>query len=337
MGAKHVFILLILLSMCFLGGCAGRQGTADVPTPPTPLPPQEEPTKDNKKITQNDAAYREDEKGQYLAVDVPVENSSGPRFGEPSELADLLNMEGVNTKENTAVNLLRPAAIREAAQLVTFQTAIAFRYKQLLAVTEGYSGIMDAAFNFSPLLMTQDEALIMPPMLTRAGASMRIEASNTATAAATSYEMLEPAKYVSTIPTWRQFLMVDSFPEPEKPNPAVMPQNAKERAIWRTAVREAWAQGLAEADQLYTDNVSRMVRDYRGIMLYHLLTAQHLLSEVHTASADLGMKTSDNGNKLNIGQKVYRITVPSAFTASDAELQYVLDAKETNLQKPSRK
>ena len=56
-----------------------------------------------------------------------------------------------------------------------------------------------------------------------------------------------------------------------------------------------------------------MVRQYRGIMLYHLLTAQHLLSRVNTASADLGMKTSDNGGKLNIGQKVYRITAPSVF------------------------
>jgi hypothetical protein len=80
-------------------------------------------------------------------------------------------------------------------------------------------------------------------------------------------------------------------------------------------VREAWARGVAEADQLFADNVARMTRQYRGIMLYHLLTAQHLLSKVGTASADLGMKTSDNGNKLHIGQRVYRITAPSFFSA----------------------
>lgn len=74
------------------------------------------------------------------------------------------------------------------------------------------------------------------------------------------------------------------------------------------------AQGLAEADQLYADNVSRMARSYRGVMLYHLLTAQHLMSRVTTASADLGTRTQ--GNKLNIGQKVYRITAPSAFTVA---------------------
>ena len=172
---------------------------------------------------------------------------------------------------------------------------------------------MDTAFNFGPLLMTQGDALILPPVLTRAGVSMRIESGETATTAQTSYELLAPARYVSTVPTWREFLMTDGFPEPEKPNPAVMPKNDKERLIWRAAVREAWAQGVTEADQLFTDNVSRMVRQYRGVMLYHLLTAQHLLSRVNTASADVGMKTTDSGNKLHIGQKVYRITGPSAF------------------------
>jgi hypothetical protein len=92
----------------------------------------------------------------------------------------------------------------------------------------------------------------------------------------------------------------------------VLPRNDKERAIWRAAVREAWAQGLVEADQLYEDNVARMVRQYRGIMLYHLLTAQHILSRVHTASAPVMLNSSDT--MLYIGQKVYRITAPSRFT-----------------------
>ena len=225
-------------------------------------------------------------------------------------------MKGVDNKEKTAVQLMRPNAIREAARLVTFQTAMSWRYGQLMAETERYSAVMDTAFNFAPLMLTQDEALIMPPQLARAGASMRIEDGATATAAKTTYELLEPARYIAVTPNWREFLMADDFPKPEQPNPAVLPKNAMERAIWRSAVREAWKQGLAEADQLYADNVSRMARSYRGVMLYHLLTAQHLLSRVNTASSNLGTRQSDNGNKLNIGQKVYRITAPSAFTAT---------------------
>lgn len=319
-GKFFSLLLPLALTIC-LGGCAGKQGAVVNPAPVPPdvanaPAPADSADKGTGKFTPYDASYREDGTGQYLTVHLTSDPASGPRKGEPGELAELLEMKGTDTREKTAVQLMRPSAIREAAQLVTFQTAIAWRYKQLADQTEGYGAIMDTAFNFAPLMLTQGEALIMPPLLTRAGASMRIEDAGTATTAKTTYELLEPARYVAVIPNWRAFLMMDEFPEPEQPNPAVLPKNAEERAIWRAAVREAWAQGLNEADQLYADNVARMARSYRGVMLYHLLTAQHLLSRVNTASSDLGMHQSDNGNKLHIGQSVYRITSPSAFTVA---------------------
>ena len=319
---KLAGLLLPLLLCAGLVGCAGKQ-SAGIATP-APVPPDvvnapapaDSADKGTGKFVPHDASYREDGSEQYLTVHLPSDPASGPRKGEPGELAKLLEMKGTDTREKTAVQLMRPSAIQEAARLVTFQTAIEWRYRQLVVQTEAHSAVMDTAFNFSPLMLTQGEALIMPPLLARAGASMRIEDGATATAAKTTYELLEPARYIAVVPNWREFLMADDFPEPEQPNPAVLPRTAEERAIWRTAVREAWAQGLAEADQLYADNVSRMARSYHGVMLYHLLTAQHLLSRINTASADLGIRASDN--KLNIGQKVYRITAPSAFTVMSA-------------------
>ena len=315
-GRFFSLLLPLAFTIC-LAGCAVKQGDVVNPAPVPPETvnapaPADSADKGTGKFVPHDAAYREDGTEQSLEVYLPADPASGPRKDDPGELAALLEMKGADTREKTAVQLMRPSAIREAARLVTFQTAMSWRYGQLVAETERYSAIMDTAFNFAPLMLTQGEALIMPPLLTRAGASMRIEDGATATAAKTTYELLEPARYIAVVPNWREFLMADDFPEPEQPNPAVLPKNAEERAIWRTAVREAWAQGLTEADQLYADNVSRMARNYRGVMLYHLLTAQHLLSRVNTASADLGMRQSDS-NKLNIGQKVYRITAPSAF------------------------
>ena len=321
---KLAVLVLPFLLCAGLTGCAVRQGEAVNPAPVPPdvvnaPAPANSADKGTGKFVPHDASYREDGSGQYLAVHIPADPASGPRHGDPAELAGLLEMTGTATgKEKTAVQLMRPKAIREAARLVTFQTAMSWRYGQLLEETERYSAIMDTAFNFAPLMLTQGEALIMPPQIARAGASMRIEDDVTATAAKTTYELLEPARYVAVVPNWREFLMADDFPSPEEPNPALLPKNTEERAIWRAAVRETWAQGLAEADQLYADNVSRMARSYRGVMRYHLLTAQHLLSRVNTASSDLGTRRSDNGNKLNIGQKLYRITAPSAFTVAPA-------------------
>lgn len=331
--SKKILSTLLPLVVCVsLAGCAVKQGSE--PVPPVPLPPQtteqsRPALREGEKVDFAAPPYAEDDTAQYVVASIPAAFSQGPRKGEPDELVELLDLKGNGSAKDTAVSLMRPMAVREAAQLVTLQTAMAWRYKQLLAVTEGYGAIMDTAFDFSPLVMAQGDALIMPPLLTRAGASMRIESTGTATAAETTYELLEPARYIASVPNWREFLMADAFPEPEKPHPAVLPKNDTERAIWRAGVREAWAQGLAEADQLYADNVSRMARNYRGVMLYHLLTAQHLLSRIDTASADLGMRMSDDGNKLNIGQKVYRITAPSVFKVREAEVSKADKARKT--------
>lgn len=307
---KHFFLggiaVLPLLCAVLLSGCSlfQPQTTNEPPVPMPPLKPAPEASQSTPV-----------QQGTSISVEVPAPPSSGPRVGDPDPLIRLLTMEsGAPSADESAVKKLRPTAIKEAAHMVTLQTAIAWRYKQLLDAVYTHAAIMDTAFNFSPLMMTQGDALIMPPVLTRAGASMRIEDEGTATAASTSYELLQKAKYVSVVPHWRTYLMADGFPEPELPNPAMLPKTSKERAIWRTAVREAWAQGLTEADQIFEDNLARMVRDYRGVMLYHLLTAQHLMSRVRTSRNDMGLHISGQGTRLNIGQKVYRITAPGAFS-----------------------
>ena len=311
----HSALPLLLIAGVFLSACVGKTSrplqvaaqsapTVAVSEPPAPMPP-----------------LSDKGKGTVIALTSPY-TSSASRAAEPDVLRDLLDMKGTAAVKDNAVKQLRPSAIREAAHMVTLQSAIAWRYGKLLDEVYRHSAVMDSAFNFAPLVMTQGEALILPPVLARAGASMRIEENGTATAATSTFELLQNAKYISVVPHWRTYLMADDFPQPEAPNPSVLPKNSEERGIWQDAVREAWAQGMEEADQLFADNVARMVRDYKGIMLYHLLTAQHLISDVKTAQADLGMNISDSGNRLNIGQQVFRITAPSAFVIPQSETKH---------------
>lgn len=318
--------LAFFLAASGFGCTAGKANPTDATVPMPPLKEAPDTAQRTAQTGQTGAATPEaanpapaNQTGTTLVMEEPLPKASGPRPDDPAELAELLDLQASASRKETAVTRLRPSAIRDAARMTTFQTAIAWRYGRLLEAVDRHAAIMDTAFNFTPLMMTQGDALIMPPVLTRAGASMRIDDDGTATTASTTYEMLQKARYVPVAPHWRSYLMTDNFPEPEQPNPAVLPQDGRERAIWRAAVREAWAQGVEEADNLFTDNVSRLVRDYRGVLLYHLLTAQHLLSRVRTADADLGVRVTGDGNRMNLGQKVYRITEPSFFVTPRAE------------------
>lgn len=307
---RYLLIIALLLGT----GCATAQRSVST-GPNVPMPPQ---NAQEVALTDNATTQMPEKQDTYIYPVEYGELSDGPRADDPAELAELLEMQAPKSiKENSAVNLLRPSAIRDAARLVTIQTALSWRYAQLLRETYRHESALDKAFNFGPLMMTQGDTLIMPPVLTQAGASMRIEEGTTATTAKTTYELLAAAAYVSVVPNWRSYLMTEGFPEPEKPNPAVLPKNDKERRIWRAAVREAWALGVEEAGQLYKENVARMTRDYRGIMLYHLLTAQHLLTQVNVAESDLGIHVKNE--KMHLGQKVYRITRPSRFVVPGGE------------------
>ena len=108
----------LLLVCLVLTGCAGKSSVHH----PTPVPPETvnapapaDGSDGKDKFTPHDASYHEDSTGQYLAVDVPLSASSGPRRGEPEELAALLEMKGTGGKEKTAVQLMRPSAIRDCS------------------------------------------------------------------------------------------------------------------------------------------------------------------------------------------------------------------------------
>lgn len=209
--------------------------------------------------------------------------------------------------------LLRPNAIRDAAQLVAIQTAMKWRYEELLSETHRYAYLLDSAFNFIPLLMTHEEATVMPPILAKSQSSLRIDKDTVVTVANTSYEMLAKAKYISVTPNWRTYLMIDSFPEPEEANPDLLPKNNYELKIWRSAFNQAWLEGVSQADELFLQNISQLVRDYKGVMLYHILLAQNLLTKTQMAASKA--TTNISKNKMHIGQKVFRITSPSRFSA----------------------
>lgn len=132
-----------------------------------------------------------------------------------------------------------PSLSREAAQLVTFQTAIACgATKQLVASTEAHSAIMDTAFGFDPA-HDAGRCLILPPVLTRAGELLcahRIWGKQ-------PQPRKPPMNYNRPVmspwlPTWRNFLWQTPFPDRKKPNQAVMPKNDKDSASGERAVRK---------------------------------------------------------------------------------------------------
>jgi defect-in-organelle-trafficking protein DotC len=115
-----------------------------------------------------------------------------------------------------------------------------------------------------------------------------------------------------------------NFKKPELPNAVLFPKNEEEEKAWKTALADGWEKGIVQADNIYNDNLARLQRDYKGMILYRKLLAMKMVTPPYVAKTDLGV-TGDKNN-LNIGDKVLRISaLPGLETNSKEWKAYVVE------------
>lgn len=324
---------LLLLSVSILNAGCAKRGATNTSQPKFGLGAPEEneggTTFSLGRVDENESVFRTaaskaDDSPSLSETQSGASTTSASKGSDPDALKTLLGMKPPRNlnKELQAGVQLRPLAMREAAQVVSVQSGFAWRYQRILDEVGKYSPTLDKGFNFSPILIKHDNALILPPIIAKSGAGMRIEEETTATSVATTYELLSPAKYVSVVPNWRTYLDAPKAPDVEPPHPALLPRTSEERRIWQEAVREGWLAGVEQANFLFEDNVARLTRDYKGAVLYHHLVAEGLLSKPSYAKAEANTRVTKN--KMFLEQIVFRITQPAAFNTNTKEWRTTL-------------
>jgi len=127
---------------------------------------------------------------------------------------------------------------------------------------------------------------------------------------------IEAQATLPTVPTtWRSYLyrgLTVNGQEVAWPDVALQPANDAERGIWRDAVRRGWTSGTEQADGIFALNMARLERDFNGMLLYHELRRKGMVSDPIVADAQFGV-TGDSSRQLNIGERIYRITVTPEF------------------------
>lgn len=232
----------------------------------------------------------------------------------PSPLVELENMANRDPQSaglNSEFAELRPNAIREAAETLGIQKAIRWRYEQINAVLEKRSDHLDKLFDFRPLLMQDDK--LLPPVITEANDVFSLNSLDEATASQTTFELKSDARIVTAPPSWRDYL-IHHFGVNDQLHAALQPKDAVERVIWLEGVRRGWEIGTKQADSLFEANLNRLVRDFRGIVRFHMLAEQRVVSMPTFAEGDLGIRV--NGKHLDVGQRIFRITDHSKFNPS---------------------
>lgn len=231
----------------------------------------------------------------------------------PIDVNQIQSMESSKTGVQVSqVNPMREASLREVALGVGARGGLAWEYDRINNILYVAKDKLDKSWDFKRLLISRPGKgaqsvtyTILPPVLVEANEIYDQEGEDKLTLADTTYKIESQAKFVSVAPSWRDYI-VHEFPAVEKPHDSLLPQNNAERKIWKEAVQKGWENGISQADSIFRSDLNKMRRDFEGMIRYMNLANRGMVSKPFVAEAQKGV--TGNGNELNIGERVLKIT-----------------------------
>lgn len=263
--------------------------------PATPVAPQYQEAKaatsrkSNLDYSKFEVLYSADEKSFYGSMGKGV-----PERGRPSDGA---------SRENIRIDSVREAGYSSGARAgLNWKTQLINKGLELVGRN------LDLVYDFAPLMI---EKRVIPPVLTEARDVMTQEGDDAVLLNGQTYKIVSQAKFSSRPPHWRSYLWRSYANDSLLPDPELLPRNAEEKEVWGVAVQEGWAKGVEQANEIFDSSMSRMDRDYRGMIRYHMLAMQNMVTIPVVAEARLPINAT--GQAMDLDGQVFRLTAVPQF------------------------
>lgn len=257
---------------------------------------------------------------------------------------------------------IRQTALREMALSVGMRGGLYWRSKEINQFFLANSNELDKIFDFSNLMLANN---VIPPVLIEAIKTMDAKAhdplptdddnfllndnptgkslaktkvraeraqNNFRTLRITDkvYKIIRQARFAVTIPTWRDYLQL-SFTEPSMPESSVLPRTQEEQNAWAEGIEQGWNIGLQQADQILSQNLMLLKRDYLGMIRYKKLLAMNMVSAPFVAKRNYGV--TGDGDEIKIHDQVLTIAaLPALKPDSKLWTPYITQGQEEELE-----
>ena len=208
-----------------------------------------------------------------------------------------------------------PPAAKQAHIDVVKETAISYATQYALHWEAQYinnhldtrSRQLDGIYDFRQLLL---ENSVVPPILEESRKNVTVGDSKNIRVSDRLIRIVKPAGFSTVAPSWRDYVYMN-FPMPDYPNEKLLPKTNDERKAWDQGLAEGWSVGRWQATSIFYANVGQLQRDYTGMILYHNLLAQNMISPTNSAIANLGV--TGDGQSMQLNDRVVKITTESSL------------------------
>ena len=244
------------------------------------------------------------------------------RYVNTTSLSQLESLNAYNAPSSSSSDIsnIRLQAIKETATSLGAQAGLAAKSQQINKVLDKNTAQLDRIFNFNALLLNHN---VLPPVLEQSNQLLNLDGPNAIRIADKTYKIVSQARFVTTPPNWRQYLYMD-YKKPDVPDRTLLPRNESERSAWIKYLNLGWKSGTSQARTIYLADLSRLERDYKGMLLYRELLDRNMVSKPYVATTNLGVTSNSNDSQIYINDKVLRITALPKLNPNSKQWRSVL-------------
>lgn len=241
---------------------------------------------------------------------------SADQDAPPPDLSGVLTGSTNAAHESTLesdIPAIRLSSLKESALGYGVRSGLARRSYEIGNILSSNESLLDGIFNFAALVLERN---VMPPVLSYGQASLNLPDAETIRIADATYRIESQARFVSVPTSWRDYLLRDFQYQAEVPAASLLPKNDAEKQVWEKYVSQGWDIGFKQADEIFSQSLARLERDYKGMVLYKSLLAKGMISKPYVAESKMGV--TGNGNEININDRVLRITAKPQLQTNPA-------------------
>jgi defect-in-organelle-trafficking protein DotC len=249
------------------------------------------------------------------AAAAPVPARAAQEAQSPA-LQQLLSASPVEGSAAGQISYVRQQALKMAADVLGAQIGYADRSAQIESILRADAARLDATYLFNALMMGVG---VLPPVIVETRDNIALD-ERVMRVADRTYQIVRAPRFVAIPPTWRNYLFLGlSTDRPEIPTDAAqLPQNDVERAYWKAQVKQAYAQGVKQANSVFRSDLARLKRDYSGMRLFYDLYARGMVTAPVIASTS-DVVRRDGPGVISMGDTTFRITVQPSFVTKPAK------------------
>lgn len=285
-----------------------------------------------------------------IAITAPGIDKAPATLGEAQANVSTTPAGSSDTKA-MAERDLRSKAMKEAANSYGARSGLLRGNWENREALKKVAPTYDAVFNFSTLMLLDRQPeekggdgrtrLIRPPVIVQARNAFNQLDPRMIRERDAVYRIESNVEFAPAPPNWRTYLYRDLGESVASlPHYSLMPRTSEEKAKWDGWVAEGWQAGYLQSKAILESDLNRLARDHDGMILYHDLVAQRVLSLPFVATRNDGVTGDDNN--MNVNDVTLRITVIPAFQrkpktwvtiATDPTPERIGQAREINAER----